>query len=67
MKKFISVDLTGTVKVNDKFTLYANVLNVFDVLPPYDPSTYGASNYNPAWGNSGIIGRSFRVGARFGF
>lgn len=67
VKHFIDVDLTGTIKVNDKFSLYGNVLNVFGVSAPYDPSTYGASNYNPAWGNAGIIGRYFRVGARFGF
>ena len=67
VKKFIDVDLTGAIKVNDQFTLYGNVLNVFGVKPPYDPSTYGASNYNPAWANAGIIGRYFRVGARVKF
>ena len=67
VKHFIDIDLTGQIKVNDKFTLYGNVLNVFGVSAPYDPSTYGASNYNPAWGSAGIVGRYFRVGARFGF
>ncbi len=64
---FIDVDLTGQIKVNDKFTFYLNVLNVFDVSPPYDPSTYGGYNYNPAWANQGIIGRYFRAGARVNF
>jgi iron complex outermembrane receptor protein len=72
-KHFIDVDLTGSIKINDNFTLYGNVLNVFDVSPPYDPSTYGAGsaanagNYNPAWANAGIVGRYFRVGARVKF
>ena len=67
VKHFIDVDLTGAIKVNDRFTLYGNVLNVFNASPPYDPSTYGASNYNPAYANAGIIGRYFRVGARVKF
>ena len=67
VKHFIDVDLTGSVKINDNFTLYGNVLNVLGVSAPYDPSTYGASNYNPAWANAGIIGRYFRVGARVKF
>ena len=67
VKHFIDLDLTGTVKVSDNFTFYANVLNVLNVSAPYDPSTYGASNYNPAWANAGIIGRYFRVGARAKF
>lgn len=66
-KRFIYGDVTVQFRVNDKFTLYGNVLNVTGERAPYDPNTYGASNYNPAWGNSGIIGRSFRVGARANF
>lgn len=64
---FIYVDLTATVRVNEHFTLYGNMLNALGAKPPYDPSTYGASNYNPAWANSGIVGRYFRVGARAKF
>ncbi len=67
VKHFIDVDVTATAKVNDNFTLYFNVLNVLNVSAPYDPSTYGASNYNPAWANAGIIGRYFRMGARVKF
>ena len=64
-KAFIDFDLTGEVRVTDRFSLYANVLNVFDVKPPLDPTTYGGYQYNPAWANAGIIGRYFRMGARF--
>lgn len=67
IKRFIDVDLTGNVKVNDKFSFYANVINVFDAKPPFDPAQYSANNYNPAYAQTGIIGRFFRVGANFKF
>jgi iron complex outermembrane receptor protein len=66
-KSFINVDMTASYKVDDKFTFYVNMLNAFGAKAPYDPSTYGGSNYNPAWANSGIIGRYFRVGAKVDF
>ncbi|MDX3909972.1 MAG: TonB-dependent receptor [Sphingobium sp.] len=64
---YITVDLTTSWKASDNFTFYVNVLNVFDDLPPIDPVTYGANNYNPVQGGTGIFGRSFRAGARFNF
>ena len=64
-KAFLDVDMTGEVRIGDRFSLYANVLNVFDVKPPLDPTTYGGYQYNPAWANAGIVGRYFRMGARF--
>jgi iron complex outermembrane receptor protein len=67
VKSFISVDLTGTVKVNDQFELYANVMNVLNNKPPIDATTYGAYLYNPVVGESAIIGRAFRVGAKASF
>lgn len=67
VKHFVSVDLTGDVKINDKFSFYVNVQNVFDAHAPFDPNTYGGNNYNPAWASSGIIGRYFKAGAKFGF
>lgn len=67
VKSFISVDMTGTIKVNDQFSLYANVMNVFNNKPPIDAATYGAYLYNPVVGESAIIGRAFRVGAKASF
>ncbi len=67
VKHFINVDANMTFKVNDRFSFYLNVLNVLDAKPPYDGTTYGGYQYNPAWANSGIIGRAFRAGAKFGF
>ncbi|MBO9623130.1 MAG: TonB-dependent receptor [Sphingomonas sp.] len=64
---YITVDLSASYKVADKFTIYMNVLNLFDNLPPIDPITYGANNYNPVQGGTGIFGRSFRVGTKFNF
>ena len=64
---YITVDLTTSYKLNDNFTLYLNVLNVFDDLPPIDPVTYGANNYNPVQGGTGIYGRAYRLGVRANF
>jgi iron complex outermembrane recepter protein len=68
-RRFIDVDMTGSVKVNDRFTLYANVLNVFDVKPDFNPGqTYDTGYaYNVAWESQGFIGRFIRVGARVDF
>jgi iron complex outermembrane receptor protein len=67
VKHFLSVDLNATVRVNDRFTFYTNVTNLFDAKAPFDPNTYGGNNYNPAWSASGVIGRYFRAGATFKF
>jgi iron complex outermembrane receptor protein len=63
-----NVDLTGSFKISDNFTIYGNVLNVFDIKPRFDPSAaYSIFNYNPAWGQPNIIGRYFRIGAKVDF
>lgn len=67
VKPFVDVDLTGAVKVTDQVTFTLNVLNVFNVKPPFDPNTYGGNNYNPAWAEAGIVGRYFRVGVNAKF
>lgn len=67
VKHFINVDLNASYDVSDQFTLYANVLNVLGANAPLDSTTYGGYQYNPAWAYSGIIGRSFRVGAKVRF
>ncbi len=63
----INVDLTGRYKINDNFDVFFNVLNVFDAKPQFDPANYAATNYNPTYGQSGIVGRFFKLGvsARF--
>ena len=67
VRRFIDVDLTGSINVGKQFTFYANILNVFDAGPPLDVVTYGGYLYNPVVAEQGMIGRAFRVGARFRF
>lgn len=64
---YVTLDLVGQVRVNDKFTFYTNILNVLDELPPIDPVIYGAHLYNAVQGGTGIYGRYFRAGVKFGF
>lgn len=63
-----NVDLTASYKINDKFTLYTNILNVLDLKAPFDPSAaYSTGQYNPAWAGANILGRFIRVGAKVDF
>jgi iron complex outermembrane receptor protein len=67
-KAIWDIDLTGQVKILKHLTLYGNVLNVFDIKPPFDPNAaYGLYNFNPAWAGSNFIGRYFRIGAKVDF
>lgn len=63
---YITVDMVASYAITDRVTLYGQVLNVLDDLPPIDVVTYGANLYNPVQGGTGIIGRAFRMGARIG-
>ena len=61
-------DLSARVRIADRFTLYANALNVLDIKAPLDVSAaYGTPRYNPAWAQPNVIGRYFRVGAKVDF
>ena len=63
-----NADFTISHKLNDNFTLYANVLNVFDIGAPLDTaSTYHLFYFNPAWAGPNIMGRYFRIGAKVDF
>lgn len=66
-KSFVDVDLVAAFKVNDQFTLYADVFNVADRKPPLNPANYAGINYNPTWSQQGIIGRFYKIGARVKF
>jgi len=67
VKSYLTVDANASIKVNDKFTFYVNVLNIANRLPDVDPVTYGAYLYNPVQAGNGIFGRSYRAGAKFNF
>ena len=55
-------------KFSDKYTVYLDVLNVFDIEPEFEPSAaYGLFRFNPAWAGPNIMGRYFRLGAKIDF
>jgi iron complex outermembrane receptor protein len=61
-------DFTANQKINDKLSVYLNVLNAFDIDAPFDPSAaYSLFQFNPAWAGPNIMGRYFRVGAKVDF
>ncbi len=64
MPSFTDFDLTGNYDINDHVSVYGAVLNVFDRKPPFDPINYAAINYNPTYGQAGIVGRFFNVGVK---
>lgn len=67
-KDIWNVDLTGAFRMNDRITLYGNVLNLFDIDAPLDlDSTYSLLGYNPAFAGANAIGRFFRIGAKLDF
>ena len=63
-KDFYDFDLTGAYDINEKATVYADVLNLFDAGPMFNPANYAAVNWNPTYSQAGAVGRYFRVGFR---
>ena len=63
--RFLYADLNMSMKVNENFTFYVNVGNVTNARAPIAPSM--GSNYLTSWHAPGVVGRTFRAGARFGF
>lgn len=52
----------------DKYQVFLDVLNVFDIEPEFDPSAaYGLFGFNPAWGGPNVMGRFFRLGVKVDF
>jgi iron complex outermembrane receptor protein len=66
-KRFIYVNLNGTVQVNDKFSMYGTITNVTGAKAPVVPESYSGVNYLPTWHMAGVIGRTFMVGGNFKF
>jgi iron complex outermembrane receptor protein len=63
-----NVDFNARHTFADKFTVYLDVLNVFDIGADFDPSAaYGLFGFNPAWQGPNILGRYFRLGAKVDF
>ncbi len=68
VKSFVTVDLNGSIRVNDDFTFFANVGNVLNARAPIAPASYASSpNFLTTWHYAGLIGRTFKAGASFKF
>ena len=63
---FTTVDLTVRWKPTAKLEVFGSIQNLFDRIPPLDPTTYGAAGYNPL-DYSGAVGRFFNVGMKYKF
>jgi iron complex outermembrane receptor protein len=64
-KATLNADFTVRHKFSDKYTVYMDVLNVFDIKPEFEPSAaYSLFWFNPAWAGPNAMGRYFRIGAR---
>jgi iron complex outermembrane receptor protein len=65
---YLDFDLTARYQLGENVELFANVLNVFDTEPEFDPAAaYFLYGFNPAWELNGWRGRYFRVGATLAF
>ena len=67
VKPFWDVDVHLTYQVRSNLQLYADIQNIADKPAPYDPTTYGGTNYNSTFANQGIYGRYFKFGVRANF
>ena len=68
VKATFNLDAHTEVKVAEKFTLYADMLNVLNDKPPLDVNAaYAIYQFNPAWADRLFIGRYFRIGAKVDF
>ena len=65
--KFVTFDVFGRWNINKQLSVSASIANVFNKLAPWDPYTYGGTNYNPSYHQEGAVGRYFKVGAKYSF
>ena len=66
ISSFTSVDLNVRYKLTPKTQIFGTIRNLFDAVAPFDPTTYGATGYNPL-DYAGAVGRYFSVGVRHEF
>jgi iron complex outermembrane receptor protein len=59
---FVDVDVKGSYDFTDRLRASLVVENVANRLPPLNPANYAAINWNPAYHQAGILGRTFRLG-----
>ena len=66
-KDIWNVDFTASHKINDKLTIYGNILNVFDRNRVRSCRCLRPVQLQPGLGRPNIMGRYFRVGAKVDF
>jgi iron complex outermembrane receptor protein len=67
-KEYLDFDFTASYSFSEKVSIWANVINVFDKTPSFDPApAYFLYGFNPAWELNGWRGRFFRVGVSLEF
>ena len=67
VKPFWDIQTHFTYDYSKRLQFYLDIDNLFDKPAPYDPTTYGAVDYNDVIANSGIYGRYFKLGIRAKF
>ncbi len=64
---FWYVDLTGSYKLTDNWSLTAGILNATNKSPPFDPIDYAGVNYSPTYAQAGAVGRFYQLGLQVKF
>jgi iron complex outermembrane recepter protein len=64
---FMTFDVFGRWNINKQLSVSASITNLLNKMAPWDPYTYGGTNYDPAYHQDGAVGRYFKVGAKYTF
>lgn len=64
---FTTFDLFGKWEAQKNWEFTGSVQNLFNRLAPFDPYTYGGTNYNPSFHQSGAVGRFMTIGLKYTF
>ena len=64
---FTTFDLYARYSPMPNWEFSGSITNLTDKLPPFDPYTYGGTNYNPSFHQSGAVGRFITVGLKYTF
>jgi iron complex outermembrane recepter protein len=67
ISSFTTFDLFAKYTGIKNWEFTASIRNLFNRLPPFNPYTYGGTNYNPALHQDGAVGTYFTMGAKFTF
>jgi iron complex outermembrane receptor protein len=68
IKRFVNIDVNGSVDLTDSVRAYVNVGNIFDARAPIAPGAYAsAPNFLTSFHYAGLIGRTYKVGVSYKF